>query len=934
MTNQSLVGIIKVPLCAFTYEPEQGRAESPAIVKRLSDLFRKTRCRPSLWENHVKGRITSQTLEGILATLNFTQEQLHSTIYQGDYPLVHLKKEIICLDGRHRLAAARKVFGDKVWWPVKLYSTPLGPSSFHQTTYADGEIYRSLRLCQRANQDLLAREWMVQLSPSKQAILRLLFKNTEIVEALDRLLPFPGVWDGLRIGNIHKYLALHFDEQLLHYFGVIHAVWLKITEEISPVDVDSGSVRCLEARAPSIRADRKFIQHMFDHNRIFRSVADPGVRARLLQTILSFDSFIPSMGTFEKWMKYFALGARTLGRELLGDGEKADRHVSVFERLEWQSPTTPTVEVAEGVFQTSTIATKGTAFQELFLFAVRHFPFLCDQSPRQDVKGEGFTAGRSDLFCLHLFARAKHMGFTSNKIDEMALRLSELPTLGIDSVQTSRRATTWRYGKPSVSTFLELRSVAFIPTLDAIEKTSTLTPGFALKHFMGAFFGVPEYMLDMVDPPNELRRPSHNIPMTDPRPPLRSFNWDTIQVDLQPTSSNLVDRSHANSRGVRKRVKKGRETRKKPMDHIDRAAAQDSLALRELELQVPDRLARRSPVSITAPGEQAMAGLVESAARLSPAQNVGLGSFRPGVALPQHNPPEPVTFMEPGIFDAPEGSGVKPKNYLTKPYKEKKKPGKLQKKTPRERLSSSRAQPKPNLSNFTFRSRKEPALSPSALERTETSPIFSLEDRNARTTRLKRTHADSLAEGLQVDIRPSQTLSQRKRRRSRGPLVKAGTKRTASQSRGDWFSTAIRRKPSQGTIKRPKLSPELDDGYASTTPEQDREAFSGRREASPSRGSNREQGQGAGATKEVQTEMAVAQGDSSSRVLRRDNEPASRASSIKQVVDRRSPINEPESFAETRTDFPLDEDWATDTEIPDSDRERSAPESPDDSSVL
>lgn len=697
----------------------------------------------------------------------------------------------------------------------------------------------------------------MQLSPSKQAILRLLFKNTEIVEALDRLLPFPGIWDGLRIGNIHKYLALHFDEQLLNYFGVIQEVWLKITEEISPGDVDSSSVRCLEARAPFIKADRKFIQNTFDHNRIFRSVADPVVRVRLLQAILSLDSFIPSMGTFEKWMKYFELGARILGRELLGDGEKADRHVSVFERLEWRSPTTPTVEVAEGIFRTSTIATKSTAFQELFLFAARHFPFLCDQSPLRDVRGKGFTAGRSDLFCLHLFARAKHMGFTSSRIDEMALQLSELPPLGIDSVQTSQRTATWRHGKPSVSTFLELRSVAFIPTLDALETTSTLTPRFVLKHFMDAFFGASEYMLDMADSPDELRRLSHDIPMADPGPPLSSFHWDTIHVDLQPSESDFRNRSRRNSGRLRKRAKKSGRTKTIPINHGAQAMAQDIPVIRELELQVPDRLAKRSPVSIQAPGDRAMAGPIENAARLSPAENISHGDFRPGIAPPPHDPPEPVTFIEPDIFTMRDGTGVKSKNYLMKTYKERKRLGKLQKKSPRERLSSIRAQPKPNLSNFTFRSHK-PALSLAALERTETLPIFSLEDKNARATRLKRTRADSLAEGLQVDIRPSQILSQRKRRRFQGPQL-AGTKRRASQSGGDRTSIAIRRKYSQDRSKRLKPSPGSDSEDASPTHEQDEEVSFRQREASPPRGSGRERGQGAGVTENAQKKMAVAQ---------------------------------------------------------------------------
>ncbi|KAI1357144.1 hypothetical protein F5Y08DRAFT_355682 [Xylaria arbuscula] len=648
-------------------------------------------------------------------------------------------------------------------------------------------------------------------------------------------------------------------------------------------------------------------------------------------------------------MKYFELGARTLRQELLGEGEKADRHVSVFERLEWQSPATPTVEVAEGIFQTSTIAEKNTAFQELFLFSIRHFPFLCDQSPLQDVRGEGFTASRSDLHCLHLYARARHLGFKSIKIDEMVSRLSDLPPLVIDPVPTSRRATTWRCGKPSISTFFELRSVAFIPTLDAMNTTTTLTPGFVLKSFMDAFFGEAEYMLEMADPPDEIRSPSRDRPMASPGPPLSSFHWDTIQVDLQPSRLDLRNISQTSGGRLRKRANRGGKTKTGPTNHRAQVMAQDIPALQELDLQVPDRLATRSSVSIPTPRDQVPADPIENAARLSPAENVSHSGFRPGIALPRHDPPEPVAFIEPDLFTVREGTGVgvKSKNYLAKTSKERRRLGKLRRQPPRERLSSAGAQSKSNLAKFTFRPRKKPASSPSAPERTETSPIFHLEEKTISTNKLKRKHGYSLAEGLQVDIRPSQTLSQRKRRRFRGPLVKAGTKRTASQNRGDWF-TAIRRQSGQGTRSRPKLSPELDDGHVSTTSEQDVEVFSGRGEASPLRVLNQEQDRGAGVTKRARKQIAVAQvrrahignlkhepekrtlqqGESSSSVLQRDNEPAPRATSINKAVERRSPINELDGFAETMMDFLVNAEWATDTEIPDSDRERSAPASP------
>ena len=132
MAEKYLVGIIKVPLSAFTFQPDVGREESRTIVKRLSNVFRRTRCRSQKWENHVKGLIDRDTFAAVLARLNCTEDQFRSTIHRREFPRVRLDGRILCLDGRHRLAAAKRAFGKGVWWPVKLYHAP--PGMFHPLT--------------------------------------------------------------------------------------------------------------------------------------------------------------------------------------------------------------------------------------------------------------------------------------------------------------------------------------------------------------------------------------------------------------------------------------------------------------------------------------------------------------------------------------------------------------------------------------------------------------------------------------------------------------------------------------------------------------------------------------------------------------------------------------------------------------------------------
>lgn len=121
MAEKYLVGIIQVPLDAFTTEVGVGREEDPRIIKKLSTLFRRTTCRPGRWENHVIGLIDDQTLANIMSVLGMSQSKFRDTVRWATYPKAYLQSCILCLDGKQRIAAARKVFGKMSWWTVRLY---------------------------------------------------------------------------------------------------------------------------------------------------------------------------------------------------------------------------------------------------------------------------------------------------------------------------------------------------------------------------------------------------------------------------------------------------------------------------------------------------------------------------------------------------------------------------------------------------------------------------------------------------------------------------------------------------------------------------------------------------------------------------------------------------------------------------------------------
>src|SRR5438045_8691095 len=70
------------------------------------------------------------------------------------------------------------------------------------------ERYGNIKLIDK---DSFAYDWIARLSESKQiGLQQLLCKN--LVQAFDDLLPFPGLWAGLELGNIQRLLATHCDE--------------------------------------------------------------------------------------------------------------------------------------------------------------------------------------------------------------------------------------------------------------------------------------------------------------------------------------------------------------------------------------------------------------------------------------------------------------------------------------------------------------------------------------------------------------------------------------------------------------------------------------------------------------------------------------------------------------------------------------------------
>ena len=82
--------------------------------------------------------------------------------------------------------------------------------------YCDGDVYRNIRQCQALKDETGRQHWLAKLSESKRKDFIQMdtraVKNpamNSFVAALDRLLPFAGLWVDYMFGCFHRLLSMH-----------------------------------------------------------------------------------------------------------------------------------------------------------------------------------------------------------------------------------------------------------------------------------------------------------------------------------------------------------------------------------------------------------------------------------------------------------------------------------------------------------------------------------------------------------------------------------------------------------------------------------------------------------------------------------------------------------------------------------------------------
>lgn len=387
--------------------------------------------------------------------------------------------------------------------PGRVQALRLDSEQFsHETSYSDGAIYRKVRYYMAANKLGEARRWILRLSNCKRKSLYALLRDKVVHQALDELLPYTGLWDGLQLGNMHKHLALRCPMQMVSFLLHIRDTYAEIFRGVEHCKglLDVDTVRFLQYKCPSASTDdRGLIQDAVRRHEIFILISDSEVRSTILANILSLQVVVPSIQSFHKNMIYFSIGAKIVRHHIEPTKPHSNktRKPSLFEslRTDWEVPPECSIRTGKDEYQSlSRPLTPELAFALLMLDALLDFPRLCDESPVQDRQGERMAAFVDDQYVTRFRRGAIALGFHNTKVSQgnsnLAMRDSDMTDYtGLTSKGSP--SCVWRGGKPPTSAFRELQRCSFLPILyQAHNMSTTPSASFIQNDFIRSFFGV------------------------------------------------------------------------------------------------------------------------------------------------------------------------------------------------------------------------------------------------------------------------------------------------------------------------------------------------------------------------------------------------------------------------------------------------------------
>ncbi|KAK4551392.1 hypothetical protein LTR86_011199 [Recurvomyces mirabilis] len=384
------------------HEEPRHRHGSDKNVARMVRIF-KSRCKREEEDNFLKAVLDERDVSrarqsaAIVGSAPAASQIEQLPILQGC--------RLRCLNGWARVLAAKQHLDQNdQWWIVRIYAwaadqAQVSPAENLQAAeeyrneqpHSDGEIFRKVCFYRRAGASDHERGWWERLSLSKAKDLRQLLAVEAYAKAFEKLLEWPGLWDSVHLGSLHRLLPMRCEEEVLYYLEHISEVWTVITcpviGDLLPGAVDATTVHHLQGLSPSVScADAETVRSLMRRRVVFSMVSDVRTRDRLLRSILDYRDLIPSLYTFFESLKYLEPGAQIL-KSLLPPKQKRTIREAFF--ATYSRPAELLVEHSADDLRRHDRASQEQereyAYHQVWLYALRNCTCMIGTIPRKEA---------------------------------------------------------------------------------------------------------------------------------------------------------------------------------------------------------------------------------------------------------------------------------------------------------------------------------------------------------------------------------------------------------------------------------------------------------------------------------------------------------------------------------------------------------------------
>ncbi|KAI9772442.1 MAG: hypothetical protein M1840_000645 [Geoglossum simile] len=509
-------GTARIRLERLHFGNQCPRELNKKIVEKLKDKFETEGCLRLEPKHHIPAIIDQQILDAaIKISPNVSLHTLLDTL--GDLPpelKIPPNCSLECLHGRHRIQAGREILQPKdKWWTVDLYlkdtssdlKQALSEEYSNSVDFSDSEIYQKIRqyrsYTNKSTEIMFAeKRWWARLhGKNKRKDLKQLLKHERLTAAFDALLVIPGIWGGLRIGVLHKLIAMKCDEELLRYLEHILEVWSAILGEEKALMriTDRFTVEALELRAPKYsQGDLIALEARFRNGELFPAVQAPQDWQSIWSNLRQVEGLIPSVYTFFEDAKYLKPCARIM-KQLFGKTK-----LTVYQAMCRiflgcnQSDDEYILQGSEKVFQSIPGSLKDQVefgYRQVWLYSWRHFTELIEECPRKEDGQDTPAPQEPDRNAwYHFAALASKLGFQSEQIDRLTL-LDPDREAARDALLKGRDPRYYKYDEAAFERF-QIEIVSMYQTAVDIPPTYRKppllvdTPGEALERRCGRAF--------------------------------------------------------------------------------------------------------------------------------------------------------------------------------------------------------------------------------------------------------------------------------------------------------------------------------------------------------------------------------------------------------------------------------------------------------------